>query len=541
VATIGWIKIGVATDTSKFTKGLQSSRKQLDEWGKKLQAVVAGYVGFQAVKGMVETVKSTIDAVSATGILAQRVGMASEALSKLSYAARYVNISQEDLVSGMEKMNEKLGEAAMTASGPTYDALKRLGLSAGVLARMGTEKAFYKIIDALDGVHNAASRARLIEDIFGKGGQGINNLVAQGSAAIRAAADEGIRFGTVLNSFDTAKIQEVNASMIRLSAANEGFYNLLVAKLSPFITELIDRYIEWGYQGTKSASFIAQGTEWVVAGLGRVLDIVNVVQGGFNLAASAASQYIAGQLHFAEALLAGLQVVERFAASVVKTWLRVFETISGYADVLADKIGGIAVGLGKTAMQLAGIKSRFGDTPRDFKTGFTDALHDAAAGVDQLAEGHFVGLQKSLQTTLHSMAGDLEALSKNQFAKAGDALNKMGEGDKTVRKLVDDIQNSAAARAANKVAKDNAFAGAGQMPLTKLEPPKFAGAAELGSKEAYSAILKARGVFSGQNEQRRTAESTRQTAEGVNRSNALLEKIAQQATANLPGNLAASF
>ena len=101
-----------------------------------------------------------------------------------------------------------------------------------------------------------------------------------------------------------------------------------------------------------------------------------------------------------------------------------------------------------------------------------------------------------------------------------------GEGGKIVHKLVDDIQHGATARADQEAMKGAAFANPGAFTARKTEPIKFAGAAELGSKEAYSTIAQSRTQSTAGSEQRRIAGATERAAGAGERSVALLQQIA---------------
>ena len=226
---------------------------------------------------------------------------------------------------------------AAERKGPAADALERFGLTARQLTSMGTEAAFTKIVQALEQVHNPAERAKDAVDLFGKSGQGMINMVARGSDELKGLGDDASRLGIALNAIDAAKVEEADQAFIKLSAAASGFANLVVTQLSPFIVKAIDEYIEWGYQGTKSASFVAQGMGWVVTSTGLVVDAVNSLKGawyglqGFVTGAITGWIQLLGKFVDAcDALLSKLGVVHT-------GWKELSDSLKVTADVMGDK------------------------------------------------------------------------------------------------------------------------------------------------------------------------------------------------------------
>ena len=100
------------------------------------------------------------------------------------------------------------------------------------------------------------------------------------------------------------------------------------------------------------------------------------------------------------------------------------------------------------------------------------------------------------------------------------------------------IEEGATKRAQAAAAKTAAFAAPGAFSTPAKVEPKFGGASELGSKEAYSSIVRSMGVARADSEQKKIAENTRRNAGAAERGVALLEKIAgmnRDLKPNMPG------
>jgi hypothetical protein len=450
LATLGWLKIGVTADTSQFKKGLSQSAQMLQSFKSQMLGI-AGTLGVAfGARELIGWVHGAMDAVTESRTLAERVGMTAEAFGKLQYAARLSHVDGETLTHSLEKMNEKLGDVAINGSGPAYEALRRFGLSAQQLTRMGTEQTFFTLVDVIGKIENPMERASVAMDFFGKSGQAVINMAAQGSAQLKAMGEEGMRLGAAMSDIDAAKVVEADTAMIRIGESIQGVANQIAVELAPFVTAIADQFVAWMQSSTKAGDRMAQAIDWVTSAMGGLADVVQVVQVGFHYFQAAFAQAISY-------ILAGVdKAIQAFG------WLY-------------EKVTGVKLEVTNLAKELS------------------DAFEQAAVG------------------ELHA---------------AETAWNKKW-GHERVREFVDDLKMAAAERATFAAGKAQAFAGAGRpVEHPKVVDLQFAGATEMGSKEAYSAILKSRAMQTT-NLQNRIEANTRSTAEASGRTADATARMAQ--------------
>ncbi len=149
-------------------------------------------------------------------------------------------------------------------------------MTAKQLTDLGPEKAFYAILGVMEKIKSPAERSAIAVELFGKAGQGVVNLVARGVPGIKALGDEALRMGAAMNGIQNAKAMEAEEAMIKLGEAAKGFANLLVVEIAPYLTLVIDKYMEWAYSGERSANFIGKAMEWVATGIGLVIDAIEI-------------------------------------------------------------------------------------------------------------------------------------------------------------------------------------------------------------------------------------------------------------------------
>ncbi len=205
--------------------------------------------------------------------------------------------------------------------------------------------------------------------------------------------------------------------------------------------ELANQYEEWGYSGTRSASFVTQGMEWVTKAIGFGIDAVHVFEGAWASVQTASSLFFSTFLKGTAAVLEALE------------WIQ-------------HKTGNVR---------------------------FTAGSED-----------------------LKKMAADMQGFAENKAFKAMFAFGHVGQGQGVARTLVDDIQRHATDRAAIQDRRDLGFTMPGAIQGGE-GTHKLAAAAEFGSKEAYSTIVRTRVSDQASRAQERMAA-------GIQRVVALLEQ-----------------
>jgi len=196
-----------------------------------------------AATGAALFVKSAIDQADAANILAGKLGITTEALTRLEYAAKLSDVSQQALEGGLKKLSVTLTNAQDPAS-KAAQALSAIGLSASELIALPADQQLGRIGDALNTVENASQRAALAQKIFGKAGVDLLPVLAEGSAGIRQLGDEAQRLGVVISGDLAARAGLFNDQLDRLKSAAQGVglavADQLLEPLNGLTQELID-------------------------------------------------------------------------------------------------------------------------------------------------------------------------------------------------------------------------------------------------------------------------------------------------------------
>lgn len=215
-----------------------------------------------AAAGAAVFVKSAIDQADAAGILAGKLGITTEALTKLEYAAKLSDVSQSALEGSLKKLSVTLTNAQDPAS-KAAQAFNAIGLSARDLIALPADQQLGRIGDALNNVENQSQRAALAQKIFGRSGIELLPILAEGSAGIRALGEEAERFGVVISGDLAARAGLLNDNLDRLKSAASGVGLAVADQLLGPMNDLSEELI-----GLAQQKETAEGIATFITGIG---------------------------------------------------------------------------------------------------------------------------------------------------------------------------------------------------------------------------------------------------------------------------------
>jgi phosphotransferase system IIB component len=229
MATLEELIIELKLDQADLTKGLTKVQQQLNKTEsasgklgtsvKRLGGIIAGSL---AVGKLVGDFKQAIDYMDDMSDAADRVGISSEAFSKLAYAAKITEVPIGTLEASLRKMQLALVEASNNADSKAAVALRKLHLEASNLRAVGADEAIALIADALNKIKDPAEKAAYAQALFSKGSRQLNDLLKEGGENIRAYGEEAKKFGVVIDDEASAKAEEFKKTLVRLETQWQG-------------------------------------------------------------------------------------------------------------------------------------------------------------------------------------------------------------------------------------------------------------------------------------------------------------------------------
>jgi len=223
-----------------------------------------------AIFGLASSTARLGDDVAKT---ADKLGIGIGELQELRYAAERSGVATSSFDTALEKMTKNIG-LAMEGTGAQKDALDALGLSAANLATMSPEEALGVIADRLQGVQTQAEKAAIANDLFGRSGIGMLNMLRGGSRGLRDLRDDARRTGYVLSEQAARDAEVFQDTLLDTQLTMKGLRNTVGAALMPVVTQSMrrigDALIENREEVEAWSERFADGLEEVIPKLGKV-------------------------------------------------------------------------------------------------------------------------------------------------------------------------------------------------------------------------------------------------------------------------------
>ena len=211
-------------------KGSQNIGQMASNIKSKVAIVVA------AIAAVIKTATSAVTTASDIREEANEAGIAMEAFQRLATAGQLLGVSQNSVKKSLLEVNGVLSDIAGHNSTEATKTLEKLGLNLQELQEMGTEGAFYEIINALNQVEDKNQKLNYATQIFGqKYATAILPMIEKGADAVKEFADnaEGIW---------TEEQADVSADIANTMGDIKNDFLILVADLLPYLKDFFERF-----------------------------------------------------------------------------------------------------------------------------------------------------------------------------------------------------------------------------------------------------------------------------------------------------------
>ena len=301
-------------------KRLEASAKQAAKYGAALAAAAVAGAGVLTARSLknVDALAKQADALDVN------IGK----LRALQLQGELTGTSTEQINTNLERMQRRLGEVARRG-GATELALTNIGISIDDILNLPADEQLQRLAVAMGGVENAAVRASIANDLFGRDGARmlklLNQLEKEGLGPTEKALEA---VGASLSRIDAAQIENANDAMTKAATVAEGFGNQLALRVAPLIEAVAGSFFDSAVEAE------GWGTE---------------IQFAVDVALRAVGVF-ADALHAVKIVWRGLVVV---AAQAGENWGAIFETVN---QVVAGTINNLIDLTNKAIVQLNKIK-----------------------------------------------------------------------------------------------------------------------------------------------------------------------------------------
>jgi hypothetical protein len=216
--TIEELTVKITADMGQLQRELRRAQQQSEratgrmrrafvDFGKRVGSAASSVINFRTAlvaaagaAGMGVLIRSSVNAADSVGKVADKVGLSTDALQELRFAADQAGVAQNTLDMAMQRFSRRVGEAAQD-TGELKDTLQQYGIE--VSNSDGSTRTLESVLgDLANAMQNATSdseRLRIAFKAFDSEGAALVNLLREGSVSLDEMRRQAREFGVVLN------------------------------------------------------------------------------------------------------------------------------------------------------------------------------------------------------------------------------------------------------------------------------------------------------------------------------------------------------
>lgn len=350
--TLAKYTVLLEAQSARFEKAIERSERRTKKFDRSVKKSLANVrqaflalgaaVSLRAIAG---AIGRTLDYADSLAKLNDRLGVSTEALSELQFAAERSGVDFRTLTLGMQRLQRRVSEAA-SGMGEARGALAELGLDAKKLEQLELDQQFEIVADRLSKVTTESDRTRLAFKLFDSEGVALTQIMKDGAAGIRDLREEAGRLGRTLSQEQAQAAVDAKDAITNLDTAFASLTDRLVTSVAPVLTQIANKITDIATAGA---------TVTLEERRAQLLEKIAKLESrsGRNFTARTRNE------------LAGLRV----ELELTEDALRRIERGADKPDTEPDVAGGV---LTKTASQLDYIVDRTGNVERAFAFMYND-------------------------------------------------------------------------------------------------------------------------------------------------------------------------
>jgi|3_EtaG_2_1085321.scaffolds.fasta_scaffold05128_2 hypothetical protein len=247
-------------DVEEIGTGLKGATKDFGTWAKKgsfslkkvkfdaraLKKTMLGVAAALAATAVAigKVTKSQVDFADGLGKTSEQLGISVEALSALSYQAKFAGVTQEELQNSLRGLGKVIFESVQN---PTSDAARifeglRIELKDSEDQVRSTEDVLADLADAYQKMPEGPAKVAISMRLMEEAGTKMALVLNDGSEGMRRAKDEARALGLVLSDEDAKAAAEFKDSMEKLKVHLGAFFKVAVDSWLPTLQKMSEAF-----------------------------------------------------------------------------------------------------------------------------------------------------------------------------------------------------------------------------------------------------------------------------------------------------------
>ena len=222
--------------TDKFTNKTKKAGTTIGGFAKKAIAIGGGFLAARAGLAQFRKAFEKLDEI---GKLSDVLEVSPDFLRGLDLAATQTGSSFATAQKALSRFVRSVGEAK-TGTGEGVQALEILNVQLKDIENLSTEDQFFKIANSLKGMEDPTLRAAAAAKLFGRSGQDLLNLFAEGEEGIKRFIEQQKELGGGISRDDIRKVEAANDAVDKMGRAWEGIIQQLAIEFAPLLQDMAE-------------------------------------------------------------------------------------------------------------------------------------------------------------------------------------------------------------------------------------------------------------------------------------------------------------
>lgn len=254
-------RTSVEQSTSGMAAAVDKIKKTINSDMSSLLGIREKIIALAGPAGLGYLIKRSIDTADEIYKMSQKVGVSTENLSTLKFAAELADVGLEALGTGLQKLSKNVAEAA-SGSGDARDAFSALGIDLkkqnGQLKN--SDELLLEIATKFQGMADGVDKTALAMKLFGKSGADLIPLLNSGGSGIAELQAQARSLRLELSTEAAQAAEKFNDQLTVLKAGSEGLARSFSSDLLPKINEIISAVLTARSEsGTLMSLWVALG------------------------------------------------------------------------------------------------------------------------------------------------------------------------------------------------------------------------------------------------------------------------------------------
>ena len=232
------------TDMNRASKTAQKRMKEIEKTAKQVGAAV-GLALTAAATGAAVAIKAAINRADELSKTAQKIGVTTEALSALAYAAQLADVDLGTLQAGLGRLTKFQSDAA-AGTEKNIALFKALGIefknADGTLRN--TEEVFRDLARVFQALPDGANKTALALDVFGRSGANLIPMLNGGADGLDQMRQRAEELGIIVDTETGRAAEQFNDQLSDLKLATTGLATAVAAELLPDLIRLVDKFTQ---------------------------------------------------------------------------------------------------------------------------------------------------------------------------------------------------------------------------------------------------------------------------------------------------------